>query len=120
MSLTDLTERIAGEGDPYALKEIHDNRVLCFRSDGRSLRLAEYLELLSQSPLARKWCGRDAAVSAMAYDLAIDRFSRLPVDKAGSPSHNPEGPNCCYYYRAFVTHVTARFKARPPANSIEA
>ncbi|MEN6428748.1 MAG: hypothetical protein ABFE13_25650 [Phycisphaerales bacterium] len=56
----------------------------------------------------------------MAHDLTVDKFSHLPVDVADGPRRKPEGPDCCYYYRAFFDHVTAKLKANPPANSIEA
>lgn len=120
MSLVELGERIAIDRDRHALKELHDNRVLCYRRGGDSLRLVEYIQMLSEGSLARRWCGCDPMAVVKAYDLTVDKFSRLTDEQGGTSLRRSQGPDCGYYYAAFITHITARLKADPPANSIEA
>ena len=76
-SLVSLVGRIVRRADTRAVRELHDHRTV-FQYEGRWLRLAEYLGQLRAGALARKWCHGDATVLEQAYDLALDKFCRLP------------------------------------------
>jgi hypothetical protein len=119
MSLVELAERIAFDGDRCALKELHDNRVLCCWKDKGPLRPVEYIEVLSQGSLARRWCGYDDIVLDQAMNLAIDKFSNIPTEAASSHRPHGKGPDCRYYFRAFVDYATARLELEPPTHAIE-
>jgi hypothetical protein len=55
-----------------------------------------------------------------AYDLTVDKFVNIPVQTESHRQAKQQGPDCRYYFRAFFDHATARLKAGPPANTIEA
>jgi hypothetical protein len=120
MSLVELAELIALKRDRVALKELHNNRVIGCQRGGHSLHLVEYVQKLSQGSLARRWCGYDAMAVAKAYDLTVDKFSRLPADGPDGSPHKPGGADCRYYFTAFITYVRKKSKAQPSTNSIEA
>ena len=120
MPLLELTERIAKNGECQAVKEFHDNRWLFTGWDRSALRLADYVAAIAQRPLARLWCGYDDMVLDHTYDLTIDKFANIPTRTTSYLSPKRQGPDCRYYFRAFFDHATARLKAKPPANTIEA
>lgn len=120
MPLLDLATRIVRAGDADALRELHDHRALFRSQDGRSVRLVEYVALLRESPLARRWCGYDDIVLDHAYNLTIDKFSHLPVEAAGDQGAGGQGPDCRYYFQAFVEYATAQFQLEPPARAVDA
>jgi hypothetical protein len=120
MPLLDLVERIATYSDDQALNELHDNRVLFLFRHKKALRLADYVAAIRESSLARQWCGYDDMVLDHAYDLTIDKFCNIPTDSDGRRSSKCQGPDCRYYFGAFLDCATARLKANPPANAIEA
>jgi hypothetical protein len=50
----------------------------------------------------------------------VDKFSHLPAGPDGGAFRDPKGPDCCYYYQAFLNHVDARLRTDPPASTIQA
>ena len=120
MPLLDLVTSIVGDGDADALRELHDHRALFRSQDGRSVRLVEYVALLRENPLARRWCGYDDIVLDQAANLTVDKFRNLPTASASGQDTPWQGPDCRYYLRAFVDYATARFKLEPPVSAVDA
>ncbi len=120
MPLLELAERIADTGDHRAIKELHDHRVLSFSRDRKALRLADYVAAMARRPLARQWCGHDDTILDRAYDLTVDKFVHVPVQRSDHQRSRRRGPDCRYYFRAFVRCAKARLIARPTANAIDA
>jgi hypothetical protein len=107
LSLLQLADRIAREGDCGALHELHDRRkVFCYRG-GELLRLAEFVDRLRREDRSRWWCGGDSGIVDRAYDLTIGKFSHLPSARSERPYHSQrhEGPDCRRYFRAFLEYV---------------
>ena len=103
LSLLRLVELIAHNSDEKALQELHNNRrVFRYYTDKQPLRLAEFANRLRQSSHARQWCNGEAEILEKAYDLTISKFNNLPNPENNYPEVKLEGPNCRYYYEAFV------------------
>jgi len=120
MPLLELAERIAKNSDTRALKELHDNRGSFPGGHRKALRLVDFVAAIVQRPLARRWCGYDDMVLDQAYDLTVDKFVNIPVQTDGHWQSKRRGPDCRYYFGAFCDYATARLKAEPPANAVEA
>lgn len=92
LSLVALISEIVREDNRDALREFHERRpVFCFRTQ-HSLLLIEFVERLRQA-LTRTEDGRFADD---AYELTVDKFSRLPNEDAQCPGN---GPDCRWYFR---------------------
>jgi hypothetical protein len=117
MPIVQLAQRIVQRADRDALRELHENRPCFAYGPDKHLLMAPYLSRLKASNLARRWCGPDAMVVDRAYDLTLDKFMNLPAPGQGRAA---DGPDCRYYYRAFVSYVESEFRANPPASLIEA
>jgi hypothetical protein len=107
LSLLQLADLIAREGDGGALHELHDRRkVFCHRG-GELLRLAEFVDRLRREDRSRWWCGGDSGIVDRAYDLTIGKFSNLPSAHNARPCHSqrPAGPDCRRYFQAFLEYV---------------
>jgi hypothetical protein len=106
-----LAGNIADSGDRASLDRMH--RCTFIYSDNRYICIAEFIEHLAASRLARKWCHDDQLTVDMAYDLTISKFSNIPGGTVKS-----DGPDCRYYYRAFAEH--AKDKIKPDTGIVEA
>ena len=102
LTLLRLVELIARDGDRTALQELHNNRRLFYYRNNQPLRLAEFADRLRQSGQGRQWCNGEAAILEKAYDLTISKFNNLPNPENNYPEVKLEGPNCRYYYEAFI------------------
>ena len=106
LSLFRLVELIARNGDRKALHELHNNRkVFCYHGD-RPLRLAEFVDKLRQSKPAWRWCNANPETLEKAYDLTISKFSNLPNLNENGLVVKQQGPDCRYYYEAFISRAT--------------
>jgi len=105
-TLLRLAELIARDGDRKALQELHNNRRLFYYHSRQPFRLAEFVDKLRQSNPARRWCNGEAEILEKAYDLTISKFSNLPDSTKNSPQVKQQGPDCRYYYEAFIKHAT--------------
>jgi hypothetical protein len=101
-TLLRLAELIARDGDNKALQELHNNRRLFYYHSRSPLRMAEFIDKLRQSSPARRWCNAEADILEKAYDLTISKFSNLPCSDEKSLQLKPQGPDCRYYYEAFI------------------
>lgn len=119
-SLVTLVGRIVRRADARAVRELHDHRTV-LQYDGRWLRFAEYLGQLRESALARKWCHGDATVLDQAYDLTLDKFCRLPSrsSRCGCPGLKRDGPDCRYYFKAFLEHLGKKIEFRRAKGELE-
>ena len=111
LTLLRLAELIAGNSDRKALQELHDHRRVFYYHSNQSLRLAEFADKLRHSKPAWRWCKGDMEVLEKAYDLTISKFSNLPNLKKNAPKVKLQGPNCRYYYEAFIKHVAKKINA---------
>jgi len=105
-TLLRLAELIARKSDRKALQELHNNRRMFYYHSRQPFRLAEFVDKLRQSNPARRWCNGDAEILEKAYDITISKFSNLPDSAKNSPHVKSKGPDCRYYYEAFIKHVT--------------
>lgn len=69
-----LIEQIVSAAAVEALCEFHDHRTIFSFGDSSELLLADYLSRLKDGVAAQSW-GKHAQA---AYDLTLDKFSRLP------------------------------------------
>jgi len=102
LTLLRLAELIARDGDRNALQEMHNNRKLFYYQNNQPLRMAEFADKLRQSRQARRWCNGESEILEKAYDLTISKFNNLPNPKNNCPEVKQQGPNCRYYYEAFI------------------
>jgi len=102
LTLLRLAELIAHDSDKKALRELHDNCKVFYYHNNQPLRLAEFADKLRQSSHARQWCNGESEPLEKAYDLTISKFSNLPNLKKNCSGVKLEGPNCRYYYEAFI------------------
>ncbi len=115
-SIVDLIRSIALESDERALSELHNHRRVFHYQDNRPLRLVEFIGVLRQrAPLEYS-----NAVD-QAYDLTVDKFSHLPsLDPAtGRRSDGRSGPDCRYYFNAFLDYVAKVRHKNGPVNPIQ-
>jgi hypothetical protein len=127
LSLVQLCERIASSGDRAALGELHDRRRVFWASDGRRMRLAEYVYWLRNRAWARDWCGRDEVALDLAYDLTLDKFCNVPRED-GDPQDGANvgafplkrnGADCRYYYVAYCEHMRREMAGKAITSAIE-
>jgi len=109
LSLLRLAELIAHSSDGKALRELHNNRrVFHYHTDRQLLRLAEFADRLRQSNQGRQWCSGEAQILEQAYDMTISKFSNLPNSEENPHQVKLTGPNCLYYYEAFIRYAAAK------------
>lgn len=94
VSLVDLIERVVEKSDTIALHELHNHRTP-FRIGGQPHRmsLTAFVLALCEMPWTQRLCGHNRLVVEQAYDLAIDRFSRLTA-----PESRSGGSDCRLYF----------------------
>ncbi|MFC1761012.1 hypothetical protein ACFL6U_02905 [Planctomycetota bacterium] len=119
LSLLRLAELIAHNGDRKALQELHDLRKVFYYHSNQPLRLAEFADKLRQSDAGWRWCNQNAEVLEKAYDLTIGKFGHLPgPNRAGRDVHW-DGPDCRYYFKAFITHTAERLETEAHSSETE-
>ena len=97
--LSHVVQAIVETLDPDAMHELHENRTV-FRLNGSGpMRLAEFADGLARRATAQ---GRPCADKA--YDLTIDKFSRIPASDNG----NGSGVDCRNYLRPFLDFIAQR------------
>ena len=116
----ELTERIANHSDTEAAKEHLENRPLSRPEYKGSHNLVEYIALLRDSGIAKRWCGYDALVLDAAYDLTIDKFFNIPVQTDDDEQQRSRCTDCRPYFLAYFIYTSDLFKENPPANALEA
>jgi len=119
LSLLRLSELIALDGNRRALSELHDNRSVFYYHDPKPLRLAEFIDRLRESKPARRWCAGMMDVLDRAYDLTISKFSNIPQTGENVRNLKQKGPDCRYYYMAFVRHAKKKLAAESSGNEAE-
>ena len=119
LSLLRLAELIARTGNRQALQELHNNRRVFSYCDQHPIRLVEFVDKLRQSKAAWRWCNGQVEVLDRAYDLTISKFSHLPTAQKNVGRVKQDGPDCRYYYAAFVRHATEKMKAETYKNKAE-
>lgn len=127
-ALIDLIKRIAELGDKRALAEFHNNRTIFQVPEKGWVCLSDYLNHLREVAAIVRWKPGNAFEQAdRAYDLTLDKFNNLPK-KLTNVSENPSenntqlkrpGPNCRYYYRAFINHIERTFEENPPKGLLD-
>ena len=120
LTLLQLTGRIVNSGDPEALKELHDKRKIFHNQQKKPIYLAEYISGLMNTKMAKFYCGGDRQLIEDAYNLTLDKFFNIPKERASDQQQGPQGPNCMYYFKAFIICAENKLMAQPPANAIEA
>jgi len=104
LGLPELVRKIVEESDAGALAELHDRRRPFRYGKLPSLCMAEFLECLRRK--ARR--NGNEEVADEAYEMTIDKFSRLPAndphgdDGAHSGRRNHRGVDCRKYFAAFL------------------
>ncbi|MBI4659764.1 MAG: hypothetical protein HY735_13065 [Verrucomicrobia bacterium] len=91
-SLHVLLQLIVEKSDRDSLTEFHDRRTIFEYLDGARLLFADYVAKLCEAATVRF----GGTVGQEAYDLTIDKFSRLP--EAGK-----DGIDCRNYFQAALT-----------------
>ena len=131
VSTDTLIQRIVYHADRAALDEFANHRRLFRHNDGPPLLLVEFVgAVLLTGPTARTF-GLPTSVFERAYDLTIDKFSRLPADvdpdtkalasEDGEPL-KPGGTDCRHYFKVMADTIRIRRQRepRPDPLSLEA
>jgi hypothetical protein len=127
ISLLDLARLITADSCLAALEEFLLRPLFRTREEPR-LRLHEYLEVLQIWASGRTWPHSKAFETAdKAYDLTMDKFTNLPSASESSEQSLPSvgrklkrpGPDCRYYWRAFLHHTEQEFANKPPGIKLE-
>ena len=121
LPLLELAELIADKADRTALHELHDQRKLFYYHSRQALRLAEFVDRLRLEDRSRLWCGGDPEIVEKAYDLTIGKFSNLPLRQSerSACSGKGEGPDCRYYFRAFLEHVSKKLDPKQMESELQ-
>jgi len=119
LSLVRLAELIAHNSDRKALQELHNNRTMFYYHSDRPLHLAEFTDKLRQSKQGWRWCNQNAEILERAYDLTISKFINLPDQKKTGQDVKLDGPDCRYYFEAFVRHAKKKVDTESYNNEAE-
>ena len=126
LSLAELATQVVHLGDRAALKELHDYRHLFYYGGNGPLRLAEYVDSLRGSSWALVCCDGRSQLLDQAYDLTIDKFAHLPNGRPRASSGRPtaskggrDGPDCRYYWAAFLEYAARQTEAQPKESELE-
>ena len=115
LPLIELVRLIAVQRDGDALEELHGHRRPFCSAEGNQVRFVEYVDELRQGRRAWARVHRSVVVLDRAYDLTVDKFSRLErraASAAAAPRHR-NGTDCSRYYAALVRRFTAEVNAGP-------
>jgi len=127
-SLFALVHLVYRRGDRIALREFHNNRPVFRSCQGKPVRFVEFLEELRQQMLPGRWVDRKRQELAdAAYDLTLAKFSNLPsrpvqpssANGNRSPRVRDQGPDCRFYFQAFLNRLVKAIESKAPASQIE-
>ncbi len=126
LSFVSLLELVVDAGDPAAHREFHNHRTPFKGRSDEPLRCAEFIAFLRAAELAglsRRRAASDEIIES-AYDLTIDKFSRLPGGNGRSGAgltgkQETKGIDCRHYIRAFLDYYTACQSERASMGRIE-
>ena len=107
LSLLRLSELIACQSDSKALDEFHTHRFIFYRND-RPVLFVDFLDALRQNPGHKGPDYRGSEILDNAYDLTVSKFSNLPRPPKSDDPVKTDGPDCRYYFRAFLDYVKAK------------
>jgi len=119
VSLVELAERIARDGDRVALNELLDRRQPFRFSGGLPLGLAQFVTRLSETFWARRLADGGERLLQDARDLTMDKFTLLPHDHRTEGNDGGGGPDCRFYYRGFLTLYEGWCRDNPSANALD-
>jgi hypothetical protein len=128
LSLVELITRIVDTSDHLALEEFHNNRTVFSFKGGKSLRFIEYLDRLRVRAIkSRRQLRNSFEIAEKAFDITLDKFNNLPGDTKFCTSKRErsdrlmkqKGPNCRFYFKAFLNHLNTSITATPPAGELE-
>ena len=120
LTLLEQARRIADNSDTEARRQLYENRVFLYRYPHEKIvHIPEYIELLKNNSIARRLCDNNQMLLEQAYDLTLDKFFNMPSDKTCNYKSKSHGPNCCYYFKAFIDYVKERLKDNTGINAIE-
>lgn len=105
LSLPSLLARVVHDSDVRALNEFHNHRRPFHLEDQERLPLTRFVSQSLESSWAFQAAGRNQGVIERAYDLTIDKFFNLPQDSAKYKPDKHCGPDCRYYFDAYLKHV---------------
>ena len=106
INLLRLAELIAQRSDKAALDEFHNHRSVFYRNSRPAL-LVDFLDAMRQSPGQNSPDYRCLEILDDAYDLTVSKFSNLPLPRRQKSDNGVKagGPDCRYYFRAFLDYV---------------
>ena len=116
-SLIGLLVLIAYEDDPQASEEFHSHRPVFRWSDRRQMLLVEFVDALRRSASAQRFTNCHDEELDYAYDLTIDKYTRLGNGCPASPK--AKGPDCRLYFQAVVERVHAWEARHPDADALQ-
>lgn len=108
--LVELVRMIVVQRDQLALHELHNHRRPFRSAKGGHIRLVEYVDELRDLRSHRQRPPLNAVILDRAYDLTIDKFSRLPAEPS-SADQLPQlrkGTDCTCYYAAILQHFSVQ------------
>ena len=127
LSLLGLARLITADSSSAALEEFLLRPLFRTREKPR-LRLHEYLEAFRIWASGRTYPHSKTFETAdKAYDMTMDKFTNLPSASEFS-EQSPQsvgrklkrsGPDCRYYWRAFLNHMEQEFANNPPGSKLE-
>jgi len=127
ISLLDLARLITADSCLAALEEFLLRPLFRTREKPR-LRLHEYLEAFRIWASGRTYPHSKTFETAdKAYDMTMDKFTNLP-SASESSEQSPQsvgrkmkrpGPDCRYYWRAFLHYMEQEFANHPPGSKLE-
>ncbi len=98
VGLVSLVRAIAVAADEAALNELHASRTV-FQHDGSVCLLAGYVDRLRADAMG--WC--PAPVADGAYNMTVDKFSRLPDNRERQRRDNTTDCRCYFFsYLSFL------------------
>jgi hypothetical protein len=129
LSLIELITRIVEKDDRRALEEFHNHRTVFYVKDEQQpLRFIEYLEILRDRATKRGRPSQNSfEIAEKAFDITVDKFNNLPGDtklyeskgKKSDRLVKQKGPNCRFYFKAFLNHLNTSPMANPPTGELE-
>ncbi len=118
-ALLSLIYRIPEASDREALDELLVNRRPC-RWNGDWLTLKDFIYALRERFPRGRYLPNTMDAADHAYDLTVDKFTNLPYVERRPEDSGPEqegsvkptGPDCRYYYAAYLRHMESMIEPR--------
>lgn len=117
LSLYELIQLIAIEGNRQALIEFHNRPLFTYKGES-SLRCTEFIDRLRKEfSLFAKGIANSFEIADRAYDLTIDKFSNLFSEQetengfeTGKNKLKQNGPHCRLYFKPVLLGLEKSFK----------